>query len=276
MCLVGALPWFRGLILFLAQMLGTTSAAAVCLVLLPGDLNVRTSLAGGTSSVQGLLIEMFLTAQLVFTIFMLAAEKHKGTFIAPVGIGLALFVAELTGKHTLDSNRTQAIPDIPTGVYFAGGSVNPASSFGPSAVTRTFHKYHWLYWVGPILGSLLASAFYKFIKMLEYETANPGQDAAKSAVDFDIEAARSHVGFTDNGYEDRPRMSSRMPPSAEEQYAGLQNGGMHEAELEHKSSALLQPPSTSAMKGGRDQQGNGTLGPGLSPEKMQPALAGRV
>jgi aquaporin related protein len=28
---------------------------------------------------------MFLTAQLVFTIFMLAAEKHKGTFIAPVG-----------------------------------------------------------------------------------------------------------------------------------------------------------------------------------------------
>jgi hypothetical protein len=32
---------------------------------------------------------MFLTAQLVFTIFMLATEKHEGTFIAPVGIGLA-------------------------------------------------------------------------------------------------------------------------------------------------------------------------------------------
>ncbi len=40
---------------------------------------------------------MFLTAELVFTIFMLAAEKHKGTFLAPVGIGLALFVAELAG-----------------------------------------------------------------------------------------------------------------------------------------------------------------------------------
>ena len=46
---------------------------------------------------QGLFIEMFLTAQLVFTIFMLAAEKHKATFIAPVGIGLSLFIAELTG-----------------------------------------------------------------------------------------------------------------------------------------------------------------------------------
>ena len=50
-----------------------------------GQINVRTSLGGGTSVAQGVFIEMFLTAQLVFTIFMLAAEKHKGTFIAPVG-----------------------------------------------------------------------------------------------------------------------------------------------------------------------------------------------
>lgn len=42
-------------------------------------------------------VKMFLTAKLVFTIFMLATEKHEGTFIAPVGIGLSLFVAELMG-----------------------------------------------------------------------------------------------------------------------------------------------------------------------------------
>lgn len=40
---------------------------------------------------------MFLTAELVLTILFLAAEKSKATFIAPVGIGLAMFVAELTG-----------------------------------------------------------------------------------------------------------------------------------------------------------------------------------
>jgi glycerol uptake facilitator-like aquaporin len=49
--------------------------------------------------VQGLFIEMILTGVLVFAIFMLAAEKHKGTYIAPVGIGLALFVAELVGVY---------------------------------------------------------------------------------------------------------------------------------------------------------------------------------
>ena len=45
------------------------------------------------------MIEMFLTAELVFTIFMLAAEKHKGSFLAPIGIGLSLFIAELSGVY---------------------------------------------------------------------------------------------------------------------------------------------------------------------------------
>ena len=102
---------------------------------------------------------MFLTAQLVFTIFMLAAEKHRATFIAPIGIGLSLFIAELLG------------------VYYTGGSLNPARSFGPCVILHSFHGYHWIYWVGPILGSMLASGFYLFIKALEYETVNPEQDA---------------------------------------------------------------------------------------------------
>ena len=124
-------------------------------------MNVGTGLTPGTSIVRGLFIEMFLTAELVFTIFMLAAEKHKATFIAPVGIGLALFIAELPG------------------VYYTGGSLNPARSFGPAVVLRDFPGYHWIYWLGPALGSLIAVGFYNLIKALEYETANPGQDAQK-------------------------------------------------------------------------------------------------
>ena len=89
---------------------------------------------------------------------MLAAEKHKGTFIGPVGIGLSLFIAELAG------------------VYYTGGSLNPARSFGPCVATRSFPDDHWVYWVGPLLGALLASGFFWFIKACEYETANPGQD----------------------------------------------------------------------------------------------------
>lgn len=98
MCLIGAVTWWRGGLVFIGQILGSMSAAAVVSALFPGEMNVSTTLGGGSSIVQGLFIEMFLTAMLVFTIFMLAAEKHKGTFIAPIGIGLALFIAELTGQ----------------------------------------------------------------------------------------------------------------------------------------------------------------------------------
>jgi aquaporin rerated protein, other eukaryote len=75
----------------------------------------------------GLFLEMFMTAELVFVVFMLAAEKHKATFLAPIGIGLALFIAELAG------------------VYYTGGSLNPARSFGPAVVAHFFEPYHWIY-----------------------------------------------------------------------------------------------------------------------------------
>jgi aquaporin related protein len=115
---------------------------------------------------------MFLTAQLVFTIFMLATEKHEGTFIAPIGIGLSLFVAELMG------------------VFYTGGSVNPARSFGPAVVTHSFSYYHWIYWLGPVLGAILASAFYMFIKALEYESVNSQADPKKKLGEkFNIDTA---------------------------------------------------------------------------------------
>jgi hypothetical protein len=34
-----------------------------------------------------------------------------------------------------------------------------------------------VYWVGPFLGALLAVLFYRLVKILEYETANPGADS---------------------------------------------------------------------------------------------------
>lgn len=99
MTLVGAIPPVRACFLFLAQMVGGIAASAMVRFMFPTEFNVRTTLAGGTSLVQGVFIEAFLTAELVFTIFMLAKEKHKATFIAPVGIGLALFIAEMVGVY---------------------------------------------------------------------------------------------------------------------------------------------------------------------------------
>ncbi|KAF2664063.1 aquaporin-like protein [Microthyrium microscopicum] len=154
---IGAISPFRAAHLFVAQLISAIAAAAVISGLFPGPLAVSTTLSAGTSSVQGVFIEMFLTAQLVFVVYMLGSEKHKATFLAPVGIGLSLFVSELCG------------------VYFTGGSLNPARSFGPAVVTG-FDGSHWIYWVGPLMGTLLAWGLFVLLKFAGYETANPGQD----------------------------------------------------------------------------------------------------
>ncbi|QIW96587.1 hypothetical protein AMS68_002105 [Peltaster fructicola] len=158
MVLIGAISWLRGIFLFIAQMVGAIVGAALVDALFTGGLNVSTTPSATTSDAQAVIIEMLLTTLLCFTIFMLAAEKHTGNFIAPVGIGLALFVAELVG------------------VFWTGGSLNPARSFAPPVIVG-FKRTQWIYWVGPLAGSCLAVIIYKIIKALEYETANDDPEA---------------------------------------------------------------------------------------------------
>lgn len=146
---------------------------------------------------------MFLTAQLVFTIFMLAAEKHRGTFMAPVGTyyshSFYLIIAHVHPSQKAHSGR-DCLPSLHhtiwsktadnlrigiglslfiaelTGVHYTGGSLNPARSFGPCVANRSFPHIHWIYWLGPLLGAVVAAGLYHLFTFLDYETANPGQD----------------------------------------------------------------------------------------------------
>lgn len=117
MALIGAITWLRALLLCATQVVAAIVAAALVSALFTGGLNVSTTLNPTTTIGQGFCIEMILTASLVFTIFLLAAEKHDANFIAPVGIGLALFVAELTGKLHQIPPHTSSYP-IPSPLLF--------------------------------------------------------------------------------------------------------------------------------------------------------------
>jgi aquaporin related protein len=78
MLLTKSLTMVRFFLLLVAQLAGSIFSSFLVSVMFPTPLNVRTTLSADTSLVRGVFIEAVLTAELVFTIFMLAKEKHKG------------------------------------------------------------------------------------------------------------------------------------------------------------------------------------------------------
>lgn len=140
-----------------AQLLASIAAAGVLQGLLPGPLSVSTTLGAGTNRAQGLFIELFITCALVLSVLFLAVEKHRATFLAPVGIGITLFAGQLFA------------------LVYTGASMNTARAFGPSVISG-FSTDHWIYWIGPTLGSLLAVVVYTFMKLFRYWKLSEGQD----------------------------------------------------------------------------------------------------
>ncbi|GAA6002176.1 hypothetical protein JCM10207_003110 [Rhodosporidiobolus poonsookiae] len=152
MLIAGALSPVRMVVLIISQILGGISGAALIEAMLPGTLNVRTLRGGGISIARAFWLETFLTGVLMLAILLLAATPNKAKHLAPIVIGFALFVCELVG------------------VYWTGGSLNPVRSFGPSVVVKRFSGYHWIFWLGPILGASIAAVLYRILVWLEYET----------------------------------------------------------------------------------------------------------
>lgn len=79
MLLIKAISPIRAIVLVIAQMAGGMLASVIVRFLFPETFNVRTTLGGGTNVAQGVFIEAILTAELVFTVLMLAWEKHRAT-----------------------------------------------------------------------------------------------------------------------------------------------------------------------------------------------------
>ena len=94
-----------------------------------------------------------------------------------------------SSKHSYIINHIYS-----AGVYFTGGSLNPARSFGPAVANRHFPTHHWIYWIGPALGAIIAGGYYKFAKYFEYEEANPGQDDNEKDVERKSQGSMSRSG----------------------------------------------------------------------------------
>jgi aquaporin related protein len=127
------------------QLTGAIIASALIRGLTPEPFLIMNKLGEKINVVQGLFIEMFCTSILILAILMLAAEKSRLTPMAPIGISMTLFACHMFA------------------VSFTGASLNPARTFGP-AVVGGFGREHWIYWVGPLVGSCISVGFYAWLK----------------------------------------------------------------------------------------------------------------
>jgi len=107
--LCGGMSTLRSILVIPAQLIAGVAAAGAVPAMYPGPMDVDTVLGRGTSITRGLFIEVFLTAQLVFVILMLAVEKQRSTYLAPLGIGIAFFLTELSGVFISRYPRSMSI-----------------------------------------------------------------------------------------------------------------------------------------------------------------------
>lgn len=142
--LARAIPPVRAVIMWIAQMVAGMAAAGAASAMTPGEIKFANALGGGCSKSRGLFIEMFGTTILCLTVLMMAVEKHRATPMAPMAIGISLFIGHLVC------------------VYYTGAGLNPARSFGPAVAARSFPVYHWIYWLGLLWVPFAPSLFGRF------------------------------------------------------------------------------------------------------------------
>ncbi|KAM5181265.1 aquaporin-4-like [Mantella aurantiaca] len=140
------LDLLHGLVFGVAQILGSICASAVFYMFLPASVFTQlvTRVSSDGNAGQAVGMEVLSTFQLAFTIFAVD-DRRRRDMAEPgsVAIGFSVIAGALTAGP------------------FSGGSMNPARSFGPALLTG-FWEHHWVYWIGPILGSFLAGASYEF------------------------------------------------------------------------------------------------------------------
>jgi aquaporin TIP len=141
-----------GIAYIIVQLLGGAVGAA--LLKLSFDAQAIDSVQLGTpllganvSAGQGVLVEAILTFFLMFAVFGTAIDPRGPKIIAGLVIGLIITM------------------DIFAGGGLTGAAMNPARWFGPALIQGVWAN-GWVYWVGPIIGAVIAALLYNEVLMV--------------------------------------------------------------------------------------------------------------
>jgi aquaporin Z len=131
-----------------AQLFGA-AVAGFTLRYLTSQFSVRKGAipipASDVTNGKAIVFEAILTFFLVWAVWATAVDP-RGAFkmIAGLAIGLTITI------------------DVLMGGRFTGAAMNPARAFGPELAGKLWTSW-WVYWIGPILGALIASSLYEYL-----------------------------------------------------------------------------------------------------------------
>lgn len=143
---------------WIAQFLGAIIAAYALKALYPAVI-AATGMLGGqrisadTTFGQAIGLEAIATFFLMFVIFGTAVDP-RGPKVGGFAIGLTI-TADILAVGPL-----------------TGASMNPARSFGPAVVTHVFEG-QLVYWIGPLLGAIVAALVYDRVLLREPSPPTP-------------------------------------------------------------------------------------------------------
>jgi aquaporin TIP len=134
-----------------AEVLGATLASMLLVIVTPFDIGKAASwgapsLSSSINAGQGIVFELAMTFFLVMTVYGTIVDE-RAPKIAGLGVGFIV------------------IADVLVGGPFTGAAMNPARAIGPmlAGIPGVGFPSDWyIYWVGPIIGGILAGLVYHY------------------------------------------------------------------------------------------------------------------
>ena len=161
---LGKLKAQQALAYVVAELVGATIAALLLHLLIPGAaVGLGTPTPGaGVGAARAAGIEAVLTFMLMIAVLTTAVDA-RAPKIAGFGIGLVVVL------------------DVLVAGPLTGAAMNPARALGPELVSGVWSGA-WAYWIGPIVGALLAALVYRhFLQAESAEAATVAVSAGAGA-----------------------------------------------------------------------------------------------
>ncbi|KAJ8750026.1 hypothetical protein K2173_013941 [Erythroxylum novogranatense] len=160
-------PWKQVPLYAVAQLTGAITASFTLKKLLHPIKHLGTTAPSGTDF-QALLTEIVVTFSMMFVTSAVATDNKAVGELAGIAVGSAVCITSILAGP------------------ISGGSMNPARTLGP-AVASEYYKGLWVYFIGPLTGTVLGAFSYTFIR----ERDKPDHPTSPSSVPLKVRRQRA-------------------------------------------------------------------------------------